>query len=123
MQYLPLGLVEGASAFPFGHTNSVALDGSVTGALSRPTLPAYTFSSAVRDSVYGPGMQTLDFALIREFTVTERARFQFRAEFFNGPNRTNLETPNRFVNTPQLGSITEAATPGRQVQLSARISL
>jgi hypothetical protein len=68
-------------------------------------------------------MQTLDFALVRDFTVTERARFQFRAEFFNGLNHTNLGTPNRFVNTPQFGSITEAATPGRQVQLSARISL
>ncbi len=84
---------------------------------------AYTFGNAGRNSVYGPGMQTLDFALVRDFTVTERARFQFRAEFFNGLNHTNLGTPNRFVNTPQFGSITEAATPGRQIQLSARISL
>jgi hypothetical protein len=30
--------------------------------------------------------------------------------------------PNRFVNTPQFGSITEAATPGREIQLSLRAS-
>jgi hypothetical protein len=30
--------------------------------------------------------------------------------------------PNRFVNTPQFGSITEAATPGREIQLSLRVS-
>jgi hypothetical protein len=61
-------------------------------------------------------------ALHREFAVTEKLRFQFRAEFFNALNHTNLGTPNRFVNTPQFGSITEAATPGREVQLGARVS-
>jgi len=34
----------------------------------------------------------------------------------------NLGTPDRFVNTPQFGAITEAATPGREIQLSARVS-
>lgn len=71
----------------------------------------------------GLGVQAVDFALVRNFTLTERARFQFRAEFLNALSPTNLATPNRFVNTPQFGSISEAATPGRQVQLSARISL
>ena len=52
----------------------------------------------------------------------EKMRFQFRAEFFNALNHTNLCMPNRFVNTPQFGTITEAATPGREVQLGMRIS-
>jgi hypothetical protein len=86
------------------------------------TPPAFTFGSAGRNSVYGPGMQTLDLALLREFSITEKTKFQFRAEFFNALNRTNLGTPNRFVNTPQFGTITEVATPAREVQLSARIS-
>jgi hypothetical protein len=67
-------------------------------------------------------MQTLDVALHREFVLTEKMRFQFRAELFNALNHTNLGTPNRFVNTPQFGTITEAATPGREVQLGARVS-
>jgi len=83
---------------------------------------AYTFGNAGRNSVYGPGLQTLDVALAREFGITEKMRFQFRAEFFNALNHTNLGTPNRFVNTPQFGTITEAATPGREIQLSARVS-
>ncbi|HEU4386801.1 MAG TPA: carboxypeptidase regulatory-like domain-containing protein [Blastocatellia bacterium] len=83
---------------------------------------AFSFGNAGRNSVYGPGLQTLDFALAREFTVTEKMRFQFRAEFFNGLNKVNLGTPNRFVNTPQFGTITDAATPGREVQFSARVS-
>jgi len=86
------------------------------------TPAAFTFGNSGRNIVYGPGMQTMDLALAREFTVTERTRFQFRAEFFNALNKVNLGTPNRFVNTPQFGTITEAATPGREIQLSARIS-
>jgi hypothetical protein len=89
-------------------------------AFSVPT--AYTFGNAGRNTVYGPGMQLLDIALEREFTVTERARFQIRGEAYNTLNHTNLGTPNRFVNTPQFGTITEAATPARQIQLSARFS-
>jgi len=83
---------------------------------------AFTFGNVGRNSIYGPGMQTLDLALQREFSVTEKIKFQFRAEFFNVFDHTNLGTPNRFVNTPQFGTITEAATPGREIQLGARIS-
>ena len=83
---------------------------------------AYTFGDVGRNSVYGPGMQTLDLALVRDFNLTERAKFQFRGEFFNALNHTNLGTPDRFVNTPQFGTITETTTPGRQIQLSARVS-
>ena len=86
------------------------------------TPAAFTFGNAGRNSIYGPGLQTLDLALVREFGLSERLKFQFRAEFFNALNRTNLGTPNRFVNTPQFGTITEAATPGRELQFSARIS-
>ena len=84
--------------------------------------PAYTFGNAGRNSVYGPGMQTLDLALTRDFALTERARFQFRGEFFNALNHTNLGTPDRYVNTPQFGTITDTTTPGREIQLSARLS-
>jgi hypothetical protein len=86
------------------------------------TPPAYTFGDVGRNSVYGPGMQTMDVALVREFRVTEKTNFQFRAEAFNALNKTNLGTPNRFVNEPQFGTITMAMTPGREIQLSARLS-
>ena len=73
-------------------------------------------------SVYGPGLQTMDLALDRGFNLAEKTRFETRAEFFNAFNHTNLGTPNRFVNTSSFGSITEVATPGREIQLSARLS-
>jgi hypothetical protein len=60
--------------------------------------------------------------LQREFAVTENMKIQLRGEAFNALNHTNLGTPNRFVNTPQFGTITEAATPGREIQLGLRVS-
>ena len=84
--------------------------------------PAFTYGNAGRNSVYGPPLQTLDFALARAFRISERMNFQFRAEAFNALNKVNLGTPNRFVNTPQFGTITMAMTPGRELQLSGRLS-
>ncbi len=86
------------------------------------TPPAFQFGNAGRNTVAGPPMQLLDLALTREFGFGEKARLQFRSEFFNALNHTNLGTPNRFVNTPQFGTITMAMHPGRQIQFGARIT-
>ena len=91
-----------------------------TAAFATPA--AFTFGNVGRNTVYGPGRQTLDLALQREFAMTETIKVQVRAEAFNALNHTNLGTPNRFVNTPQFGTITEAATPGREIQLGLRVS-
>ena len=64
------------------------------------TPPAFTFGDLGRNTVIGPGLETLDFALAREFRLLEGMKFQFRAEFFNALNQVNLGTPDRFVNTP-----------------------
>jgi hypothetical protein len=86
------------------------------------TPPAYTYGNVGRNTVYGPGLQTMDLGIVREFSIAEKARFEMRGEFFNLFNHTNYGTPNRFVNTSSFGSITEVSTPGREIQLSARIS-
>ncbi len=86
------------------------------------TPAAYTFGDVGRNSVYGPSLSTLDIAVVRSFRLTERSSFQFRGEAFNALNQVNLGTPNRFVNTPQFGTITMPMTPGRELQLSARLS-
>jgi len=91
-----------------------------TAAFATPA--AFTFGNAGRNSVYGPGMQTMDIAMARAFPITERVHFDVRVEAYNTLNHSNPGTPNRFVNTPQFGTVTEAATPGREFQLSARLA-
>ena len=85
------------------------------------TPSAFQFGNAGRNSVAAPGMQLLDMALTREFHLHERLGLQVRGELFNALNHTNLGAPNRFVNTPQFGTITMAMHPGREAQLSARL--
>jgi hypothetical protein len=104
----------------FGPGTHTAAEWFNPAAFSTPA--AFTFGDVGRNSVYGPGLQTMDIALQRAFRLTERFNFQLRGEAFNALNKTNLGTPNRFVNTPQFGTITMAMTPGREMQVSARLS-
>ena len=108
----------GAKVFGQGTRNSTTWLNP--GAFATP--PAYTYGNVGRNSVYGPGLQTMDLGLVREIGLSEKARFEARTEFFNALNHTNLGIPNRFVNTSNFGSITEVATPGREIQVSARVS-
>ncbi len=82
----------------------------------------YTFGDAGRNSIYGPGLQNLDLAISRSFTLGEGKQFQFRSEFFNALNHSNYGTPNNFVNTPQFGTITLAANPGREIEFVGRVT-
>lgn len=84
--------------------------------------PAYTFGNTGRNAIFGPGMQTLDAAVVRAFPITERIHLETRGEFFNALNHVNYDVPNRFVNTAGFGTITGVMSPGRQIQLSARVS-
>ena len=111
-------VVPGQKVFGHGTRNSTTWFNP--GAFAAP--PAYTFGNVGRNSVYGPGTQTLDLGIAREFGIAEKARLEWRSEFFNALNHTNLGTPNRFVNTASFGSITEVSLPGREIQISARVS-
>jgi len=108
----------GQKVFPHGTKN--AMSWFNTAAFAAPA--AYTFGDTGRNAIYGPGLQTLDGAVVRAFNLTERLKFETRGEFFNALNHTNFDTPNRFVNTAGFGTITGVMTPGRQIQVSARLS-
>jgi hypothetical protein len=101
--------------------------------------PAYgTVGNASRDLLTGPGYNDLDVSLTKNTQITERVRAQFRAEFFNILNHTNLGTPSETVFStgptqgsaanqttsavvsPTAGGITTAATT-RQIQLGVKL--
>src|SRR4029077_17559095 len=56
--------------------------------------PLYTFGSAPRNAVIGPGLQEFDVSLQKEIAITEAAKLQFRAEAYNLLNRANFNLPN-----------------------------
>lgn len=101
--------------------------------------PAYgTVGNVGRDSLTGPSYNDLDLSLAKTTKLTEQARIQFRAEFFNVLNHTNLGTPAETVFSsgptqgttanqttavalsPTAGVVTSAATT-RQIQLGLKL--
>ena len=46
-----------------------------------------------RNTFRGPGYTNLDMGVFKNFSLTERIRLQFRAEFFNALNHANFESP------------------------------
>jgi len=110
------GNVTGQPVFPAGTRTTSQWFNPAAFAVPTP----YTFGNAGVNTVFGPGYVDLDQALQRQFAVTERVQFIFRAEAFNALNHSNWGYPNNFVNTPQFGSITMAEGSGREIQLSAR---
>jgi hypothetical protein len=64
-----------------------------------------TFGDAGRNIVTGPGVKNVDFSLIKNTRLTERARLEFRAEFFNIFNHPNFGLPNIVMSSPTFGSL------------------
>ena len=86
------------------------------------TLPApFTFGSARRNSVLGPGYASLDVAIARDWALAGMRRLEFRWEVFNALNRANLDLPNRIFGTPNFGRIFSAKAP-REMQLGVRLT-
>ena len=111
------------------------------------SLPAPgTFGNLQRDFLAGPGIVDLDYSVIKETPIKERARLQFRAEFFNLLNHANFGLPGgpqsgAFVQTPvgllpgscptaatlggcpnpTFGKITTTTTSSRQIQFALKL--
>ena len=51
--------------------------------------------NAGRAPIIGPGVQTFDLGIFKNFAITERLRAQLRGEFFNALNHANSAIPTR----------------------------
>ena len=87
-----------------------------------------TYGTVGRNILPGPSLTQFDLALAKRWTLSERASIQFRSEFFNLFNHTNLNAPNPVVYaaatgdpSPTAGVITSTATTSRQVQLGLKL--
>jgi hypothetical protein len=58
--------------------------------------PAGTFGTSPRNGYYGPGFSDIDFSVVKNTSITERVKTQFRIEMFNLFNRHNLAPPSNF---------------------------
>jgi len=93
------------------------------------TVPAAgTFGNLGRNTFFGPNFKQIDFSALKDFKLGEKAKLEYRAEFFNIFNRPNFDQPNTTFNTPNFGKIfnTFGRTLGlgtsRQIQMALRLS-
>ena len=63
------------------------------------------------NGIRGPIQARWDFGLIKNFSLTERVKLQFRAESFNVANYANLSNPSTGVTTGAFGTITGQDPP------------
>jgi hypothetical protein len=86
-----------------------------------PIVPTnFAYGSAGRNLLYGPGAETVNFAVFRNFPIHERLKFQIRFETFALFNHTNFSNPSSTLNTSAFGNIT-SATGNRNIQLGAKL--
>ena len=107
--------------------------GAATPAPSGSVYCANLFGDAGRGQLYGPGLFNSDFSVTKNQSIrkiSEAFNVQFRAEFFNILNHTNLETPSSSLGVPRKyrsaggrsGAImlVPLVTPPRQIQFGLK---
>jgi hypothetical protein len=68
----------------------------------------YLFGTSGRNTIEGPGVGNVDFALIKNTAITESHRLQFRAEFFNLFNTPHFGLPVNTMTSGSFGRVTSA---------------
>lgn len=90
-----------------------------TSAFAQPA--PYQFGNQGVGLLRGAGLFNVDLSILRDFRLTETAKFELRGEFFNATNHTNYNLPGQVFNGAGFGVISSAG-PARQIQVGARIS-
>lgn len=89
-----------------------------TSAFAQPT--ASTFGDEQRNSLRGPDFVTLDFSVIRNFSLPKDAVLEIRGETLNSLNHTNLSEPGSSFGSATFGVITSASN-ARLLQVGAHL--
>ena len=83
--------------------------------------PTGTFGTLGRDLLRGPGVITVNLALVRLFRLTERLKLEARFEAFNAINHTNFSNPSATFTSATFGRITAAGDP-RILQFAMKLN-
>ncbi len=80
--------------------------------------------TSARNLIRGPGFSNLDFAVFKNFAITERFRAQFRAQAYNLTNTPHFSNPgDTNLNDGHIGQINSVLTNSwRQVELAMRFT-
>lgn len=81
-----------------------------------------SYGNSSKGMISGPAYANTDAALLKDFTLIESMRLQFRAESFNTFNQVNFANPNTYANSGAFGQIQSTTLgTGRQLQLALKL--
>jgi hypothetical protein len=85
-----------------------------------------TWGNIRRATLVGPGLETVDFSILKRTSITERVALEFRGEVFNILNRANFGLPNTTVFSgtslnASAGLIGTTTTTSRQIQFGLKL--
>jgi hypothetical protein len=80
----------------------------------------FTFGNEGRNVLRNPASRNLDLSLVRDFPVTERARFELRADAFNLTNYVVFSAPQSTLGNPNFGVISGQANTPREMQFALK---
>jgi hypothetical protein len=92
----------------------------VAAPLLDPTTDLPRFGNASRNTVIGPGLDTVDFALRKAFRLRNAQRVSVEMNLFNALNHPNWGTPDMNISDSTVASITAISKPMRETQFAVR---
>ncbi len=81
----------------------------------------YTYGTASRNTIIGPGLVQLDMSLMKSIVFGDRVATQLRWDVFNAANHPIQGLPNATLNSASYGQISNTAVDNREMQVSMRI--
>ena len=89
-----------------------------------PVVRPQRFGTGGRNNLRGPGFWETDLSVFRTFSISEKVKFQFRAEALNAFNHANFANPNADITGANFGFVTGTYGPNqsRQWRFGARLS-
>lgn len=82
----------------------------------------FTYGNSARNMLFGPGFYSWDSAIFKHTALTETLNLEFRAEFFNFPNRANFGLPASNISVPATVGRISSASDARTIQFGMRLS-
>ncbi len=83
--------------------------------------PAFTYGTASRNTIIGPGLVQLDMSLMKAIPIGDRVVTQLRWDLFNSTNHPIFGLPAASIGSATFGQISSTNVDSREMQISMRI--
>jgi len=99
---------------------------SIAGLAAADAANTPRYGNQQRGDLTGPPFSDLDFALLKDFSITEKYKIQFRAETYNTVNHASFNNPNSYMPATfpsaigALGQLTSTSNSNREIQFALK---